>query len=198
MRMLIMTLVLLLLCVTCFADEMAKGGTIAPFIPDVFSLNGGFREKVDLNGVWEFRHDTEQAFTQEIRIPGVPQSQGIGVASESMKHALNEPFWVQRTFRMRQLGAREHVWLRLGGVLPAAEVHINGQYVGYTKSSRTQQRVDVTQFLKPRGVIIYRSQGLRMATGKAGRHLGIPGDKDYLDWHLSAGIPGNHQRDVDH
>ena len=65
------------------------------------------------------------------------------------KNQFLDPFWVRRKFQMPGIASDQRVWLRLGGVLPAAAVYLNGAYVGYTKSSRTQQRVDVTKFVKP-------------------------------------------------
>ena len=156
-----MILALCLVVSACLADEPDGSKNNASFITDVFSFNYGFRQKVDLNGMWEFRKESEGdaieegwqegkgSFDRKIKIPGVPQSQGLGVSNGSMKYFLNEPFWVRRTFAMPKVGKNKHVWLRLGGVLPAAQVYLNGRYIGYTKSSRTQQRVDVTAFVKP-------------------------------------------------
>ena len=136
--------------------------TSAAFIPDVFSFRYGcFRPQVDLNGKWEFRTDKEgfgtaqgwqegrETFDRTIQIPGVPQAQGIGTPNSRQKNQFLDPFWVRRKFRMSGIDAGQRVWLRLGGVLPAAAVYLNGAYVGYSKSSRTQQRVDVTKFVKP-------------------------------------------------
>jgi hypothetical protein len=179
------------------ASEPNESGNKAAFITDVFSFRSGYRRKVDLDGVWEFRRDKEDAgkslgwqegkdqFADTIKIPGVPQAQGIGDPDSRQKHEFFEPFWVRRTFiapvfrelseatrngvpetqptqdnrvgfgNSAALSSRntnkrsQRVWLRIGGIFPAAELYLNGQYVGYTRSSRTQQRVDVTPFLKP-------------------------------------------------
>jgi hypothetical protein len=132
------------------------------FLPDVFSFRHGcFRPQVDLNGTWEFRIDKEgvgaaqgwqagrEKFDRTIQIPGVPQAQGIGTPNSRQKSQFLDPFWVRRKFQMPGIDPDQRVWLRLGGVLPAAAVYLNGGYVGYTKSSRTQQRVDVTAFVRP-------------------------------------------------
>jgi len=132
------------------------------FLPDVFSFRYGcFRPQVDLNGTWEFKldkegvgttqgwHEGQGTFDRTIQIPGVPQAQGIGTPNYRQKHQFLDPFWVRRKFQMPAITSGQRVWLRLGGVLPAAAVYLNGAYVGYTKSSRTQQRVDVTEFVKP-------------------------------------------------
>ena len=132
------------------------------FITDIFSFRYGcYRPQVDLNGAWEFKIDKEEVgvkegwpegrrtFDRTITIPGVPQAQGVGTPNSRQKSQFLDPFWVRRKFSMPSIAPGQRIWLRLGGVLPAAAVYLNGAYVGYTKSSRTQQRVDVTRFLKP-------------------------------------------------
>lgn len=163
-------LVVLLNCGLAFSAELQPASTNAPdpeptsgaFITDVFSFRFGcFRPQVDLNGEWEFKIDKEavgvtrgwpegrEAFDRTIKIPGVPQAQGIGTPNSRQKNQFLDPFWVRRKFQMPDVASGKRVWLRLGGVFPAAMVYLNGQSIGYTKSSRTQQRVDVTRFIKP-------------------------------------------------
>ncbi len=167
---LIAVVVPMLLCVveTWAALPGSSAPTTAPgeasesgeaFLTDVFSLREGYRQSVSLDGVWEFRRDKEgigkdrgwhegkDSFKDTITIPGAPQAQGIGDSDGRQKHAFFEPFWVRRTFALPGIAADKCIWLRIGGIFPAAEIYLNGRYVGYTKSSRTQQRVDVTSFL---------------------------------------------------
>lgn len=132
------------------------------FLTDVFSYRHGcYRPQISLDGEWQFRRDKENKgtelgfhegrgdFPQAIRLPGVPQAQGLGEPNDSQKWFLNEPFWVRRTFELPAINPSRRVWLRIGGILPAGEVYLNGVCVGYTKSSRTQQRVDVTKLVRP-------------------------------------------------
>jgi hypothetical protein len=133
----------------------------AAFIVDVFSHAESPRQQIDLNGQWAFRrdaghkgkdrgwHEGKGDFKDTIRIPGVPQAQGIGEPNARQKSFFLEPFWVRRIFRVPGLRPSQRMWLRIGGIYPAAEVYLNGRYVGYTRSSRTQQRVDVTPFVVP-------------------------------------------------
>jgi beta-galactosidase len=136
--------------------------TSAAFVTDAFSYRHGcYRPQVELDGDWQFRRDKENQgvalgyhqgrgeFSQTIKLPGVPQAQGLGEPNTSQKWFLNEPFWVRRTFRLPAVPAGKRVWLRVGGILPAGEIYLNGSRVGYTKSSRTQQRVDVTRLVLP-------------------------------------------------
>lgn len=136
--------------------------TSPAFLTDAFSYRFGcYRPQISLDGAWQFRRDREnqgislgfhegrEEFPQTINLPGVPQAQGLGVSNGYQKWFLNEPFWVRRTFTLPPVQSNQRVWLRLGGILPAGEVYLNGVGVGYTKSSRTQQRVDVTRLAKP-------------------------------------------------
>ncbi len=134
------------------------------FVTDVFSYRYGcYRPQVGLDGEWQFRQDKENKgvelgfhqgrgeFTQTIKLPGVPQAQGLGESNNFQKWFLNEPFWVRRGFRLPAVPSGKRVWLRIGGILPAGEIYVNGVRVGYTKSSRTQQRVDVTRLVHSAG-----------------------------------------------
>jgi len=131
------------------------------FITDAFSHRGSYRPQLDLNGAWQFRrdedgqgqtrgwHEGKGLFRDQITIPGAPQAQGIGEPCARQKNFFFGPFWVRRTFEVPPFDSGKRVWLRIGGLLPAAEIYLNGLYVGYTTSSRTQQRADVTRFVKP-------------------------------------------------
>jgi len=139
----------------------ARPKNAAPFLTDVFSHRSEGRSKIDLNGPWELQRDPnrqgtgagwhrgEGTFADKMNIPGAPQAQGFGESTPHRKNYFEGPFWVRRSFFLPAIGPNQRVWLRIGGVLPAAEIYLNGLFVGYTKSSRTQQRVDVTDFLKP-------------------------------------------------
>ena len=159
----------LAMCAAATATEGADAGPQAQrdlpfrdrFLPDVFSYRLPRREQTDLNGVWELRRDPDGvglgdnwhagagAFSESMTVPGAPQAQGIGEPHHYQRTCFMEPFWIRRTFPVRAMGPDECLWLRIGGILPAAEVYINGELVGFTKSSRTQRRVDVTEFVHP-------------------------------------------------
>lgn len=144
---------------TAVASSAASG----VFLTDIFSSCDTHRVQIDLSGEWEFRRDTDGAgkqsgwhagrdvFSEKVKIPGAPQAQRIGEPNTRQRSLFAGPFWIRRTFQSPVLNERQRLWLRIGGILPAAEVYLNGRYVGYTKSSRTQQRVDITSFAKPAG-----------------------------------------------
>ncbi len=131
------------------------------FVTDIFSCGQSERPQIDLNGRWQFRrdpndlgkrqgwHEGRGEWTQTVVVPGAPQAQGIGQPHPRQKTFFLEPFWVRRTFRLPELTERQRVWLRIGGILPAGEIYLNGVHVGTTQSSRTQQRVDVSRMAHP-------------------------------------------------
>lgn len=143
------------------AFERIPGRAPAGFIPDVFAGKNIHRPSIDLSGPWEFDRDPEGKGKEKgwhlgkgdpsgnITIPGAPQAQGYGEPHVRQKNYFTGPFWIRRTFSFPQPAEGRVVWLRIGGIQPAGEVYLNGSYVGYTKSSRTPQRIDVTDFLRP-------------------------------------------------
>ncbi|HOD49238.1 MAG TPA: glycoside hydrolase family 2 TIM barrel-domain containing protein [Candidatus Hydrogenedentes bacterium] len=130
------------------------------FLPDVFSHRISYRREVDLNGVWEFKrdpgnigesqgwHEGKGAFEACMTVPGAPQAQGHGEPHQYQRTMFMEPFWIRRSFSVPPLAYGERLWLRIGGILPAARIYVNGREAGYTKSSRTPQRVDITDFVR--------------------------------------------------
>ncbi|MBU7003969.1 MAG: hypothetical protein HXS50_00285, partial [Theionarchaea archaeon] len=129
------------------------------FLPDVFPMRGEYRTCIDLNGMWSLRrdpgnvglgsgwHEGRGKFRQKMEVPGVPQAQGVGEPATNLKTFFDEPFWIRRKFEVPFLPEGKRLWLRIGGILPAADIYLNGIHVGYTKSSRTPQRIDVTELV---------------------------------------------------
>lgn len=146
--------------VRIYAIAPAKNAERVKFLTDVFSLNWEYRKNISLDGTWEFCRDPNNAgkemgwhkgksiFSDKIIIPGAPQAQGYGKPTYRQKTHFIEPFWIRKQVVIPTLKEDERMWLRIGGILPAGEIYINDEYVGYTKSSRTQQRVDITNYLK--------------------------------------------------
>ena len=159
----------LAICVQ-FASAADEGTASKPdredaenFKPDVFSHRMQYRPRIDLNGRWSLRrdpkglgndegwHEGKGEFPDSMTVPGAPQAQGIGEPHKLQRTMFMEPFWIRRDFDLPKIEPGRRIWLRLGGVLPAAEVYVNGRYIGYTKSSRTAERVDITDAANPDG-----------------------------------------------
>lgn len=126
------------------------------FIPDVFPPRCEHRPRIDLNGRWALRidstgigveegwHQGRGRFRQSMEVPGVPQAQGLGRPTRELKTYFDDPFWIRRKFHVPGLPGGRRLWLRIGGILPAADIYINGCHAGYTRSSRTPLRTDIT------------------------------------------------------
>ena len=154
---------------------------------DVFH-RAGHRKCTTLNGTWEFRRDPddegsalgwhrgEGEFRDVVRVPGAPQAQGLGEPDRRQRTFFMEPFWARRTFDAPALGPADRMWLKTGGILPAAEIYVNGQTVGYTRSSRTPQRVDVTSVVRASPILTYPSsfsRGRRSINLACGASFGL-------------------------
>lgn len=119
---------------------------MAEFLPDAFSHSFGWRPQIPLSGRWSFRrdpggrgrtegwHEGRGTFPRQVVVPGAPQAQGVGEPTHRMRAFFLEPFWVRRSFALPALAAGQRVRLRLGGVLPAADLYLNGRHLGYTRA----------------------------------------------------------------
>ena len=114
------------------------------------------RPKLDLDGPWSFRLDPERKgqeqkwhsatvqFAETVRVPGCWQAQGFGAETGAMKFFSVDDGWYKRTFTVPNDWQGGEVWLNIGGVKPAADVWVNDQHIGFTASSRTPLKADVT------------------------------------------------------
>lgn len=133
--------------------------TPARWVVDNFPTAEAGRDRVSLDGAWELRRDpaghTEPArwidtagrFPESVLVPGAPQAQGIGAPATAQRTDFREGYWIRRSFRMVALPRGQRAWLRLGGVFPAADVWLNGAFLGEVRGSRVPLRADATDAL---------------------------------------------------
>lgn len=137
--------------------------------------------KLSLNGNWKFlwhcgtdlptdvaHPDLDDSGWDDIAVPGVWQLQGYGSpyyyalsypqAIDTRKrhiprisHALQEAGVYRRGFTLPKSFSGRRVYLHFGAAKAALEVHLNGQYVGYSQGSMTPHEFDVTPYLRPGG-----------------------------------------------
>jgi len=118
------------------------------------------RPRLDLDGQWDFRldpggkgeeqkwHRTAVKFTQTIQVPGCWQAQGFGAETAAMKSCSKDDGWYKKTVTVPKEWQGRKVWLHIGGVKPAADVWVNDQHLGFTRSSRTPLKADVSDCLR--------------------------------------------------
>jgi len=118
------------------------------------------RPKLDLDGQWSFRldlggkgesqrwHSPSVPFAGTIRVPGCWQAQGFGVETAAKKFSSMDDGWYKKTFVLPHDWRGREVWLNIGGVKPAADVWLNERHVGFTRSSRTPLKADVTGYVR--------------------------------------------------
>ncbi|NUQ63894.1 MAG: hypothetical protein HUU20_15560 [Pirellulales bacterium] len=118
------------------------------------------RPRLDLDGPWSFRldpsgegqtrewHTDSAPFAGTIQVPGCWQAQGFGVETSAKKFSSLDDGWYKKTFNVPADWQGKEVWLNLGGVKPAADVWLNGKHIGFTRSSRTPLKADVTDCVR--------------------------------------------------
>lgn len=133
--------------------------------------------KLSLDGNWKFLYHRGEGLPggleaptlddsgwDDIAVPGVWQLQGYGkpyyyalsfpqaIGTKKNKipqisHALQETGVYRRSFDLPKNFADRRVFLHFGAAKAALQVHVNGQYVGYSQGSMTPHEFDVTPFL---------------------------------------------------
>ncbi len=125
------------------------------------------RPRVVLDGVWQFAYDPTRAgrrdrwfdagreLPERIGVPGCPQARRYASAQGGplvhaglpetqpgawLRYPCAHDAWFKRAFTLPTAWRGRDVWLRVGGVLPAAEFWLNGVRLGATATSRSPVR----------------------------------------------------------
>ncbi len=129
------------------------------------------RKNLKLDGIFEFKDDPwdqgEQekwyegttAFSEKIAVPGNLMAAGyrddlshIPAASlrfKKIKAAAYPPSWYKKAFDIPADWKVDHpIFIKFGGVLPAAKIWLNGQYVGYHKGAFVPFAYDITDIAR--------------------------------------------------
>ena len=128
------------------------------------------RQRLVLDGEWEFRMDPKDAgqkaswakgggaFPDTIRVPGAWEAQGFGGERITLRYqgtpvclrgSYHGPAWYRRTVRIPAGWRGKRVWLKLGGVQPSAAVWCNGTHLGFHERYFEPFKFDVTDLVKP-------------------------------------------------
>jgi hypothetical protein len=128
--------------------------------------------RLSLDGVWRFRLDPDdrglperwyahpEVLSEEVRVPGCWQGQGLGGDGEEM----TQDFRLRaRTFRATYTGtgwygttlaaleewAGSRLWLNFGGAHPSAQVWLNGEPVGENDLPYVPFALEITDLVRP-------------------------------------------------
>ena len=120
------------------------------------ALTSSFRPARSLNGTWRFRMDPRNEgkkkkwfhpglpFKDTIKVPGCWQAQGFGNEPDRMlKHQYRGTGWYKKRFHVPSGWRGKLIRLVCGGIFPAADVWVNENYIGYTKSSRSEMAWEI-------------------------------------------------------
>ncbi|HJN15948.1 MAG TPA: LamG-like jellyroll fold domain-containing protein [Armatimonadota bacterium] len=128
------------------------------------------RERVELDGTWQFRMDPQGVgdwenwssgstpFSDTIRVPGSWEAQGFGDPADrpgyggtpvSMQTAYTGAAWYRRSVTVPTAWKAKRIWLKLGGVSPNADVWCNGAYLGAHARYFEPFKFDVTDLVQP-------------------------------------------------
>ena len=123
------------------------------------AVGASARDKVGLNGTWEFRMDpknvgkTEQwyasgtAYDMTMAVPGTWNANGVGEESNNLFHDFPGRAWYHRKVSIPETWNGKGIWLKFGGVYRYADVWVNGQFAGNHIAYPTPFKFDITKFI---------------------------------------------------
>jgi beta-galactosidase len=106
------------------------------------------RARIDLNGAWQFRLDSQAAFARSIQVPGCWQAQGVGEQSGILRHHYAGTAWYRKTVSIPESWKGKRVTLRIGGALRIAELFMNGKPGGSHDGMSAPFEFDVTDVVR--------------------------------------------------
>lgn len=107
------------------------------------------RKRIDLNGSWQFRLDSEANFTRTIQVPGCWQAQGVGKRSGILRHNYEGVAWYQREVPVPSSWNGKRMVLRVGGALRDTELFVNGRLAGRHKGMSAPFEFDLSSAIRP-------------------------------------------------
>jgi hypothetical protein len=119
------------------------------------------RQRIDLNGQWQFRLDPQNAgistrwyagsggFPDTIDVPGSWQAQGFGKPSGNLRHDYAGAAWYRRSVSVPASWANRIVWLRIGGAHRSATLFVNGTEIGTHEGFSAPFSFDISSALHP-------------------------------------------------
>jgi beta-galactosidase len=120
------------------------------------------RQRIDLNGSWQFRTDPQNqgerdgwpsaggaTFDRTLTVPGSWQAQGVGEPRGFMRHDYAGPAWYRRTVAIPANWRGQSITLRIGGAHRYTTVFLNGQKLGEHRGFSSPFSFDATAAARP-------------------------------------------------
>ena len=121
------------------------------------------RQRIDLNGPWQFRHRSAEpgrtgrlafgrrapAFDRTIAVPGSWQAQGVGEPRGFMRHDYAGAAWYRRTVAIPANWRGQSITLRIGGAHRYTTVFLNGRKLGEHRGFSSPFSFDATDAAAP-------------------------------------------------
>ena len=123
-------------------------------------IRGEARKVLSLDGVWQLRIDPDERgaregwecgkedFEYSVSVPGCVQAVkeiGNEYPSWETQNNYEGDCWYQRSFEVPKDWAGGEIWLKFGGIMPAAHIWLNGKYIVYSNQSQLAVKFDVTE-----------------------------------------------------
>ena len=122
---------------------------------------GAARDRLDLDGTWEFRLDAAnvgsaqkwyaggEKFADAIKVPGAWQAQGFGKPAGGLRHQYEGPAWYRRTVAIPASWRGKTVLLNLGGVHRRATLFVNSVEMGSHDGFSAPFDLDISGAIRP-------------------------------------------------
>jgi beta-galactosidase len=118
------------------------------------------RPRISLDGEWSLRYDpgytlaTTKSFEQkwyqrDVKFPDVTQVPGCW-HYKTGKHcdSYGSVVWFKKTFPIPATWTKGRIWLQIGGVKPSADIWLNDAHLGFTLSSRSPIKLDISDLVR--------------------------------------------------
>lgn len=131
-----------------------------PLLLPIFALAllAADRDRLDLNGSWQFRLDPQNeglaqrwfdgGLPSTIQVPGAWQAQGFGAESAQLRHDFAGAAWYERTVAVPAGWQGGRTVLRLGGAHRRVTVFVNGVELGGHDGFSAPFEFDITSALR--------------------------------------------------
>ncbi|MFV2069720.1 MAG: sugar-binding domain-containing protein, partial [Pirellulales bacterium] len=119
------------------------------------------RQRLELNGTWQFRLDPEDVglargwfaaevdYPDEIQVPGCWQAQGFGPSRGHLRHDYQGKAWYRRVVHVPGDWSGKRIGIHVGAASNTADIYVNGRNVGFVEEFLTPYEFDVTDAVRP-------------------------------------------------